>query len=164
MRKKLANILPILVIIGLLFLVDWALGWYGLRDYPRLSLFMISIQFLVHIKKALKRNNICWAIALFFSSLVGVIYSFGEMYARVGMIRMGGDISNDLKDGIYLSIVTWTTLGYGDLTPANSLRLFAGLQAFLGYVYMGILIAIIVKWLDIDEVSKEKRKSKPGIS
>ena len=42
----------------------------------------------------------------------------------------------------YFSIVTWTTLGYGDYKPAESLRLVAGLEASLGYVFLGLIVGL----------------------
>ena len=48
------------------------------------------------------------------------------------------------SDALYFSIVTWTTLGYGDFQPVEDLRLFAAYQAFVGYVYMGVLAGVVV--------------------
>lgn len=46
-------------------------------------------------------------------------------------------------DGFYLSIVSFTTLGFGDIIPANRLtRALLGLEVVLGYVMLGGLISI----------------------
>ena len=50
-------------------------------------------------------------------------------------------------DVLYFSIVTWTTLGYGDFRPSPDTRMYAASQAVLGYFYMGILIAKLFQWL-----------------
>ncbi len=48
-------------------------------------------------------------------------------------------------DLLYFSIVTITTLGYGDITPINSFaRISVGLEAAMGTLYIAILIARIV--------------------
>ena len=56
---------------------------------------------------------------------------------------------------LYFSVVTWTTVGYGDVTPANPLaRAFAAAEAFNGYIVMAIFIAALV-------ASFQKRLSSP---
>jgi hypothetical protein len=53
-------------------------------------------------------------------------------------------VKNDIQSSLYFSIVTWTTLGYGDLKPIPELRLVAAFEALLGYVYMSILVGIFL--------------------
>ena len=46
---------------------------------------------------------------------------------------------------LYFSLVTITTLGYGDITPVTQdARLFAALEAFVGQLYLAILVARLV--------------------
>jgi voltage-gated potassium channel Kch len=48
-------------------------------------------------------------------------------------------------DSLYFSVVTWTTLGYGDFRPGtDTVKLFVMTEALLGYVYMGMLIGKIL--------------------
>ena len=54
----------------------------------------------------------------------------------------GGPIS--LIDASYFSIVTFTTLGFGDLQPTPDGRIYAAIQALSGYVYLGIVIGLAV--------------------
>ena len=49
---------------------------------------------------------------------------------------------------LYFSLVTWTTLGYGDFHPSNGIALLAGLEAILGYIYLEIAVAMIAVHLD----------------
>ncbi len=44
---------------------------------------------------------------------------------------------------LYYSLVTFTTLGYGDLQPRGVLRFVAGLETFVGYLVLGILASTI---------------------
>ena len=46
-------------------------------------------------------------------------------------------------DALYYSIVTFTTLGYGDLQPRGVLRFMACLETFVGYLVLGILASSI---------------------
>ncbi len=48
---------------------------------------------------------------------------------------------------IYFSAVTFSTLGYGDLSPVGYLRYIANLEAFLGLVITGIFIVSVARKL-----------------
>lgn len=45
------------------------------------------------------------------------------------------------RDCFYLSIMTMTTVGFGDVTPTTRGRSVAGAQAIAGYLSMGVFIA-----------------------
>ena len=53
--------------------------------------------------------------------------------------------STSSAHGLYFSLVTLTTLGYGDITPQSPIaRLLAALQAAVGQVYLTVLVARLV--------------------
>jgi len=52
----------------------------------------------------------------------------------------------DIYDSLYFSVVTLTTLGYGDIEPHGFFRAIASLQALLGYVFLGLLVANITRF------------------
>lgn len=57
----------------------------------------------------------------------------------------GGGGSGDLGNWIYFSLVTLTTLGYGDIMPvARIARSMAVLEALIGQLYPAIIIARLV--------------------
>ena len=89
-------------------------------------------------------------------SLVGAIFGFFVIAAACallfrqlegshpGSFRLpeGGDLDTQM---LYFSIVTVTTVGYGDITPATSIaQICAALEAALGTFYIAILIGRIV--------------------
>jgi hypothetical protein len=54
----------------------------------------------------------------------------------------GGDLDTQM---LYFSLITVTTAGYGDITPATSTaQITAALEAALGTLYLAILIGRIV--------------------
>jgi hypothetical protein len=57
------------------------------------------------------------------------------------------EVISDFTDLCYFSVVTWTTLGYGDFRPTPEARIYAASQAVLGYAYIGIFIAKLFYWL-----------------
>ena len=78
---------------------------------------------------------IATACALLFRQMEG---------AHPGSFRLpeGGDLDTQM---LYFSIITVTTAGYGDITPATSVaQIGAALEAALGTLYLAILIGRIV--------------------
>lgn len=49
-----------------------------------------------------------------------------------------------IGDALYFSAVTFTTLGYGDLQPEGFGRVFAALEAFCGYLFLGVIVVAAI--------------------
>lgn len=47
-------------------------------------------------------------------------------------------------DCLYFSMITFTTIGYGDIAPVGDIRYVAGLQALLSYFLLSLSIAGII--------------------
>ncbi len=69
---------------------------------------------------------------------------FASLYYSFGLNQSGTVVTGDWTASIYFSIVTWTTLGYGDLLPVPELRIVAAFQALMGYMYMAIFMGILL--------------------
>jgi len=90
------------------------------------------------IKKLLMEY--CW---VFLMGLMNISF-FALFYYMFG-IKSGSEvIIGDLPTSFYFSIVTWTTLGYGDFSPVESLRFLAAFEALMGYLYMAILVGLLL--------------------
>lgn len=92
-------------------------------------------------------NNIVWGygekplrIILF---AVFVISSYAGIYNAVEWVDTNSNSYNlNIFDSFYYSVVTFSTLGYGDITPNTELLKFlAGSEALLGALTIGLLIA-----------------------
>jgi len=70
---------------------------------------------------------------------------FTFLYLGSGLRDTTG-LSNSIsfRDGLYFSLVTFTTLGFGDLQPFPQGRLAASFQALSGYLYLGLGIGLAV--------------------
>ena len=61
------------------------------------------------------------------------------------LINFAGEASPKFHDYLYFSFVTVTTLGYGDITPANALaKSIVFLLAISGQLYLTVLVAMLV--------------------
>jgi len=71
---------------------------------------------------------------------IGIINHW-VVYA-LGGIMADDRVTHEFKDAFYFSIVTWTTLGYGDMHPTQETRLIAAMEGLLGYLYIAVLLAL----------------------
>jgi hypothetical protein len=88
------------------------------------------------------------AIAFFFC---GVTYandhhtiSAGEHEINYSLesISLTMATASDFVYCTYLSVVTFTTLGYGDICPSGYGRIFASLEAFAGAFFMALFVLV----------------------
>lgn len=89
---------------------------------------------------------------LFLSSVGCIITLFGKSYSMLGLKHTiavtadaCGPVPVNLSEAVYFSVVTWTTVGYGDLAPCGRTRLVANVEALIGYLVMALLIAALVE-------------------
>lgn len=87
---------------------------------------------------------------------LGLIFVCGLLYFLVGVrhgdlpLRLAlerGWLANlaDLASCLYFSVVTFTTLGYGDITPHGLARPIAAFEAFAGSFTMALFVVVFVK-------------------
>ena len=90
----------------------------------------------------LSRSLLIWFVMV---SAVINIGCFAFIHQSVGVIDTTGlGRAVLLRDTLYFSIVTFTTLGFGDIQPVPAGRLLAAFQALSGYIYLGLGIGLAV--------------------
>lgn len=93
-----------------------------------------------------------------FMYILAVNVAFSIAYVRNGIVINGEVVINDPASAIYFSLVTFTTVGYGDIHPTKAMRLYAGIHALFGYLSLGVFVALLIKYIshiDHDEVNIE---------
>jgi len=77
------------------------------------------------------------------SAALGVIGFYSIAYRFVEWVGdSGARINLSLLDSAYFSVVTFTTLGYGDIKPTTTLlKYLAGSEALLGACMIGLIVA-----------------------
>jgi len=74
----------------------------------------------------------CWC--------AGVIVLFGLLFGTIDGLTTG----KSLWQGLYFSVVTFTTLGFGDITPASPFgQVLTVFEVLLGYGMLGLLVVIL---------------------
>lgn len=114
------------------------------------GLFLIACSFVVSVWTFRSyfdedvSDGVAWA-AIFANAII-LILVFASIHFGIGIVYAGAETANeaskiDFFDAVYFSIVTFTTLGYGDFQPSHELRIVTAIQAFLGYFYLGFFVA-----------------------
>ncbi|MBB1453432.1 two pore domain potassium channel family protein [Pseudoalteromonas sp. SG43-1] len=92
-----------------------------------------------------KKIKLAKKLSLIFTAFV---LSFGVIYWLLGCIDGHGVYSGKTKagffDSIYFSVVSITTLGYGDFTPSGVARVFASLESIFGLIFVGFGISQVL--------------------
>lgn len=71
-----------------------------------------------------------------------LLCAFAAVYQILGLqdkTDPGNSVTFAYWDSLYYSVVTFTTLGYGDFYPRGVGRALAGIQAITGYIILGLL-------------------------
>ncbi len=89
-------------------------------------------------------NQVIISFFLIVVLVISLIRGFGKVYEQTGLINSEGSIIKDKGVCFYFSVVTFTTLGYGDFKPTKQSRMVAATEAALGYVCLGILVGTVL--------------------
>lgn len=72
------------------------------------------------------------------------ILSFALFYRTAGITpTFPGDSLVTARDCLYFSVVTFSTLGYGDFRPVPDARMMASAQALLGTIHIGMIVGAV---------------------
>jgi len=88
---------------------------------------------------------------LFIGAAVSLPLAFAGIYALIQALTetclVVGSSAFELDPQIYryFSFTTFTTLGYGEITPRGICRDVTSLEAILGMVYIGLFISVLVE-------------------
>lgn len=127
----------------------WAASSYYKERYDLLSRLISGLKFLSLIISGwiwghgLKIKNLLVCGISVIGIFAFIIFKFGS-YAING--NSGTPINLTLAQSLYLSTITFTTLGYGDFTPTSIGAYFiCGIESFLGIVFLGFLAATVYR-------------------
>jgi hypothetical protein len=73
-----------------------------------------------------------------------LIVAYAWVHHKIGIMDFSGAVpraTRDFGDALYFSIVTLTTLGYGDMIPIGAGRYMAAMQGLTGYFILGIIVS-----------------------
>lgn len=124
----LAAIIVSVLVVGMTLMIHYEILRLASAMLPALPIplrmrviFVVFSAFLAHTLEV-------WLYA-------GVFYVFVEVLHFGGF--GGSEMTGDLKDYVYFSAITYTSLGLGDAFPLGQARLLTGVEALNGLVLIG---------------------------
>ena len=84
-------------------------------------------------------------IRVFFWSLVTIVLSAMLLLQQNSLAISGKAVAASFGDALYFSLVTFTTLGYGDFHAIGAMRFLAGAESFLGVILMSLFTVIVAR-------------------
>ena len=121
-------------------------------DTLLLSYLILLISADVFTTKEVDADTICGSISVYLliSGVFATVYSIQLLVDPASFFLPEEPIGADASLGpdrlmAYFSLITITTVGYGDITPQSELaRSLANLEAIIGQVYLTVLVARLV--------------------
>ena len=138
-----ALLTSILLLIDLLFgihIVSTTLALYAICALSPIYLYLISLAviWLESDEFRVSPSRLIRDVAI---SIGFTITVFASAYWTFGITPTYNDaVAIRPLDSLYFSIVTFTTLGYGDFRPSEPARMLAAFQALLGTVHVGLIV------------------------
>lgn len=128
------NIIIGLVVIGITIIIQA----YGTKIWIQHLKIEYASKPLIHFNKRTVKLLIYTALFLLSLNFIEAIIWGFTYYLLPGITEF-----EDLEKAIYFSLVTFTTLGYGEITISSTNRILSGLEAMNGVLLLGWTTAMM---------------------
>ena len=120
-------------------------GW-GVALLSNLALNLYLVSLVSWFAFGRKGGKAYRSYPLVGSFLVGLFLSYAYLFQSLGLRdTIFQSETHKLSDALYFVIMTFTTVGYGDVVPANRVgRLLAGFTAINSYVVLAMIVATLL--------------------
>ena len=124
-----------------------------LRENVNLAITTIFIFILIYstglmlwIKNTFKSRKIIHFLISYIITIIIIILLFAGVYTSGAgtFLERGIEKHLSFQEALYVSIITFTTVGYGDIIPIGINRLFVSLEALLGLIVNIALIGYVL--------------------
>lgn len=113
-----------MVVVTLVVLIHYEFLWYLSKILPKLRV-SAKYRILVGVLGSLVAHSIeIW--------IFGIVFFF--MHHNLDYGQFDGAFSGTLLDCVYFSFTTYSTLGFGDITPSGDIRFLTGIVSLTGLV------------------------------
>jgi hypothetical protein len=132
-----------------------------------LFMSLVALTILIQLFRARKVSEDTLAGAVCVYLLIALVWGHcflliefmvpGSFSFTIGEARLQLWVSRDFYPFYYFSLVTMTTIGYGDMVPiSTAARTFATVEGVLGQIYLTILVARLVGMHLMQQQKKEE--------
>jgi len=90
---------------------------------------------------------LCWTLGILHITQVG-LYAIGFALGEwLGIGSFEQSVGMTAMDTFYFSLVSFTTLGLGQVFPTGHLRFIAGFEAFNGFMCITLSASLVFRWV-----------------
>ena len=158
-----------LIVVSIFAIIALLLNWLS-QVFPTTSvliahdlaaIFFNAIFAMAILVKTFKSGEITYhrivgSIVVYLMMGLVFTYIFHSIYLYYGPTTFNNITGSGIREFIYFSFTSLTTMGYGDITPVNPLaRALANFEALIGKLYPAILIARLVS-MEFDSSMKKR--------
>lgn len=125
--------------------IFWGSLLLGVCSTVHLALVIRWVRYLNASAEKLARFSPIWRITAVIGGTFAIIvfsHTIQVWIWAASFIWLGALI--ELTEAIYFSLVTYTTLGYGDVTLTNDFKIFGAMASVTGLLNFGVSTAILV--------------------
>lgn len=137
----------ILTIVGMVFPIPKVLGLKWLVLTAFFGLTAVGLFTYLRSARSITNEHLYTAVSIYL--LLGIMWF--ALYNAIDILTPGSIVRNESvmidrsTDLLYFSLVTLSTVGYGDIVPVHpEVRMLAALEGIIGVLYVAIMVAILV--------------------
>lgn len=158
-RRRWLNfflLLPIIFSVSLLvyYIMLEKLYWIVLA-FVAASMFFSLYEFILNLR-AIWHGARAYQVDTLFNFIylyVSVIIAYSLLYYMLQKVSetlfVVAHPTDGLLDFVYLSVITMTTTGFGDVVPKTGLaKILVMSQAIVGYMFLSIIFGLMISWLN----------------
>lgn len=110
-----------------------------------IACLMLAFSILRALNQRLKTASLTVEVgSMMVVALIFLLAAHTAQIAIWSQVWLSNGTISDLNDAVYFSLVTYTTVGYGDVTLGPEMRIFGTFTAMTGVMAFGISTAFLV--------------------
>jgi len=122
---------------------------------------VVLIRWLVRVRSAVESSSVARRIGLLLRLFMLVVLLHLVQVVLWALVFWGARQVSTLETAVYFSIITYTTVGFGDIVLGPPWRLLAGIEGLTGIILVGWSTAFVFAvvnhmyehWRQVHEVS-----------
>jgi hypothetical protein len=118
-------------------------------------LFLVYASRCFRILRRSQTDRLVWMRFVLVSVVVlgTTLLNFASIYRVVGLVPPAqagsphgetAPVCTDPGACLYFTVITWTTVGYGDFTPTPAARSYAAIEAMVGYMFTAFFVPTLI--------------------
>ena len=136
----------------------WGSSWLGISCGIHVLCLSIAIGWTSTLAGRIESWRIIWRTLMHLSlALIVIVFSHTAQVWKWAAILLTSDEMSGWNEALYFALITYTTLGYGDVVLSESWRVFGAFAAVTGLLTFGMSTAFIVTLLS--RIAQEAHKN-----